>query len=78
MNEIKALIKEIEDSLKERQNGVTYSYWDHMKKQYVESKHQPERGKGTKAYTMRRIQMVEDKLKELKKDLEKGKYDFRG
>lgn len=38
---------------------------------------EPSRGKGTKAYTIRRINMLEDKLKELKKDLNAGKYDFK-
>lgn len=72
---IRMKCKEILDSIKTRQNGVKDKWWtsDGLK----EVTHQPERGKGTKAYTIRRINMLEDKLKELKKDLQEGKYDFK-
>ena len=65
-------------SIKTRQEGIKYAYYDFNKKQYVEGKCLPGRGIGTKAYTIRRIQLLEDKLKELKQDLDKGKYDFKG
>ena len=72
------LLKEIQQSLKTRQNGVKYCYYDWKNKQHVECIKQPDKGIGTKAYTLRRINMLEDKLKELKKDLNAGKYDFKG
>lgn len=59
--------------LKQDKNGIKVKGWND-----VEYQRQPERGKGTIAYTVRRIQMLEDKLKELKKDLKAGKYDFKG
>ena len=71
------LLKEIRDSLKARQNGIQYKYYDYTKKVYVEGRERPDKGIGTKAYTIRRIQMLEDKLKELKKEIASGKYDFR-
>lgn len=61
--------------LKQGKNGVDYEYWDYTLKKYVKTKIEATRGKGTKAYTLRRINMLEDKLKELKKDLQAGKYD---
>ena len=69
------LLKEIQDSIKTRQNGVKDKWWttDGWKEVTV----QPTRGKGTKAYTVRRIDMLQDKLMELKKDLMAGKYDFK-
>jgi hypothetical protein len=71
------LIKEIQESIKTRKNGVVSQWWDYDVKGYVDKRHVPERGKGTIAYTVRRIQLLEDKLKELKRDLKSGKYDFR-
>lgn len=71
------LLKEIKDSLKTREEGVPFKYYDYTLKKDVETRITPERGKGTKAYTLRRINMLEDKLKELKKDLKNGKYDFK-
>ena len=72
------LLKEINESLKVRQNGLKYSYYDYKSKCYVEGRKQPDRGIGTKAYTVRRINMLEDKLKKLKKELLEGRYDFKG
>ena len=72
------LLKEILESLNARKNGVLKQYYDWNKKVFVEKRFQPDRGIGTKAYTIRRIQLLEDKLKELKQDLDKGKYDFKG
>lgn len=72
------LLKEILDSLKTRQKGVEYRYYDYDKKEYTEGRCRPDRGKGTIAYTVRRIDLLQDKLKELKKDLKSGKYDFKG
>lgn len=72
------LLKEINESLKVRQNGLKYSYYDYKEKCYVEGRKQPDKGVGTKAYTLRRINMLEDKLKGLKKELQEGKYDFKG
>lgn len=71
------LLNEILNSIKIRQNGVKKKYFDYKEQQFVESRFQPEKGIGTKAYTLRRIQILEDKLKELKKDLKTGKYDFK-
>lgn len=71
------LLKEIQESLKVRQKGVTSQYYDYKEKVHKEVVYQPTKGKGTKAYTLRRINMLEDKLKELKKDLSSGKYDFK-
>lgn len=71
------LLKEILESIKTRQKGVIHSCYDWKTERYVNKTHQPERGIGTKAYTIRRIQMLEDKLKQLKKDLINGKYDFK-
>lgn len=70
------LLKEIQDSIKTRQRGVKTKIW--TKEGWKEVTVESSRGKGTKAYTIRRIEMLEDKLKELKKDLKNGKYDFKG
>ena len=72
------LLKEIEESLEVSQKGVRYSYYDYKKGEYVEGKTRPSKGIGTKAYTFRRIQVLEDKLKNLKNDIRSGKYDFKG
>lgn len=70
------LLKEIKESLKARKQGIEYRYYDYKTKTYVEGRHTPYKGIGTKAYTIRRINMLEDKLKELKTELNNGKYDF--
>ena len=72
------LLKEINKSLDVSKKGIEYSYYDYQEKAYVEGKYRPQRGIGTKAYTIRRIQLLEDKLKQLKKDIKDGKYDFKG
>lgn len=72
------LLKEIEDSLRTRIRGAEYKYYDYDKKCFVEGRCKPQRGKGTKAYTIRRIDMLQDRLKELKEDLKNDKYSFRG
>lgn len=71
------LLNEILDSIKIRQKGVKRRHFDFKEQKIVVSEVLPERGIGTKAYTLRRIQMLEDKLKELKRDLKTGKYDFK-
>lgn len=72
------LLKEIMASLKVRREGKLVECWDYEKKTYIKKRFPADRGIGTKAYTIRRIQLLEDKLKELKKDLNNGKYDFKG
>ena len=67
------LLKEILESLETRRNGVKVKYWSGDG--YKESVVSPQRGKGTIAYTVRRIDLLQDKLKELKQDLRDGKYD---
>lgn len=71
------ILKEIQDSIKTRQEGIKYECYDYNKGCFVERRCQPNRGKGTVAYTTRRIDLLQDKLKELKKDLKEGKYDFK-
>lgn len=72
------LLKEILDSIKTRQNGITNKYWNNKEQKYKECTFQPSKGKGTIAYTIRRIDILQDKLKELKADLKAAKYDFKG
>ena len=63
--------------LKQDKNGIDGVVYDFEKKNWKQGKVLPQRGKGTIAYTVRRIQMLEDKLKELKADLKAGKYDVK-
>lgn len=69
------LLKEIKESLNIRQHGIKTKYWS--RDGWKEVIEQPQRGKGTKAYTIRRIDMLQDKLKELKVDILNGKYDYK-
>lgn len=71
------LLIEIMRSLKVRQEGIECECYDYETKKYKTKKFLPSKGIGTKAYTIRRIQLLEDKLKELKSDLNKGKYDLK-
>ena len=70
------LLKEIQESIKTRQEGVEIRYW--TSEGWKEEKAEPTRGKGTIAYTIRRIDLLQDKLKELKKDLQTGKIKYKG
>ena len=69
------IIKEINESLKVMQKGKKLKYW--TSEGYKEDYFRPDRGIGTKAYTIRRIDILQDKLRELKKDIKDGKYDYR-
>lgn len=70
------LIEKIEKSLEIMQVGTMNEVW--TKDGYKECRCRAERGIGTKAYTIRRIEILQDMLKELKKDIKDGKYDFKG
>lgn len=70
------LLKEIQESIKARQEGIETKYW--TTEGWKEEKVEPMRGKGTIAYTIRRIDLLQDKLKELKKDLQQGKIKYKG
>lgn len=72
---MESLLKEIKESLDLRRKGVKSTCWiDH---EWKDIQVQPSKGKGTKAYTIRRIDMLQDQLKQLKKDIQNGKYDFK-
>lgn len=71
------LLEEILESIRIRKNGVKREGFDYYKQEFVEQYDLPRRGIGTKNYTLRRIQLLEDKLKQLKKDLKSGKYDYK-
>ena len=70
--DIQELSKEIIDSLEERKKGKQYYNFVTDKTGYYE----PTRGKGTKQYTIRRIDILQDELKQMKKDIIAGKYDI--
>lgn len=70
------LLKEIQESIKVREEGVKTRYWS--SEGWIEEKSEPARGKGTIAYTIRRIDLLQDKLRELKKDLQQGKIKYKG
>lgn len=67
------ILKEILESIKVRQKGA--GTWTHNGIIYY---YQCNRGKGSKAYIIRRIDVLLDELKELKEDIKKGKYDCKG
>ena len=69
------ILKEINESLKAMQKGTKQKWW--TKDGWKEGYFRAERGIGTKAYTLRRIDILQDKLRELKKDIKDGKYDYR-
>ncbi len=68
------LLKEINKSLEAMKRGTKQRWW--TKDGWKEDYFRPERGLGTKAYTIRRIEILQDRLKELKKDIKDGKYDY--
>ena len=70
--DIRELSKEIIDSLEERKKGKEYYNFATEKIDYYEQT----RGKGTKQYTIRRIAILQDELKQMKKDIIEGKYDM--
>lgn len=70
--DIQELSKEIIDSLEERKKGKQYYNFATDKIDYYEKV----RGKGTKQYTIRRIDILQDELKQMKKDIIAGKYDM--
>lgn len=70
--DIQELSKEIIDSLEERKKGKQYYNFATDKIDYYEKT----RGKGTKQYTIRRIDILQDELKQMKKDIIAGKYDM--
>ncbi len=70
--DIRELSKEIIDSLEERKKGKQYYNFATDKTDYYEQA----RGKGTKQYTIRRIDILQDELKQMKKDIIAGKYDM--
>lgn len=70
---IQELAKEIIDSLEERKKGKQYYNFATDKTDYYEQ----QRGKGTKQYTIRRIDILQDELKQMKKDIIAGKYDMK-
>ena len=75
---METLLKEIRESLETRQKGVKHIFYNWNEQKEEERYFEPERGKGTKSYTYRRIQMLKDKLNELKKEIDAGVYDFKG
>ena len=75
---MKELLKEIEESVKTRQNGVPCRVYDYTQGRHIETRCIPSKGRGTKSYTIRRIDLLIDRLKELKADLKAGKYDYKG
>ena len=68
------LLKEIGKSIVAMQKGVQKTIW--TSEGYKTIQCQADRGIGTKAYTIRRIEILQDKLKELKSDIKSGKYDY--
>lgn len=70
------LLKEIMQSIKYRKNGIEEQSYDINLGKYITKKANPSKGKGTKAYITRRIDILIDKLQELKKDIKDGKYDY--
>lgn len=70
--DIRELSKEIIDSLEERKKGKAYYNFATNETDYYEKT----RGKGTKQYTIRRIDILQDELKQIKKDIIAGKYDM--
>lgn len=70
--DIQELSKEIAESLKERKKGEKYYNIATGDTEYYEKA----RGKGTKLYTIRRIEVLQDELKQMKKDIIAGKYDM--
>lgn len=71
------LLKEIRESLRVRQHGVKHVFYNWNEQRDEVRYFEPQRVKGTKQYTYRRIQMLQDKLNELKKEIADGKYDFK-
>ena len=71
--DIQELSKEIIDSLEERKKGKQYYNFATDKIDYYEKA----RGKGTKQYTIRRIDILQDELRQMKKDIIAGKYDMK-
>lgn len=69
------LLKEINESLNVMQKGKKTKYW--TREGYKEDYFKPDKGIGTKAYTIRRIDILRDKLLELKQNIKDGKYDYR-
>lgn len=70
---IQEIAKEIIESLEERKKGTEYYNFVTGKIDYYEKA----RGKGTKQYTIRRIDILQDELKQMKKDIIEGKYDIK-
>ncbi len=70
---IKELAQEIIESLEERRKGISYYNWATQREDFC----QQSKGKGTKQYTLRRIDILQDELKQVKKDLINGKYDLK-
>lgn len=70
------LVKEIKDSLEVMQKGVMRDVW--TRDGYKRVRCRAERGKGTKAYTIRRIEILQDMLKDLKNDIRSERYRFKG
>ena len=71
--DIQELSKEIIDSLEQRKKGHKYYNFSTEKAEVEEIT----RGKGTKQYTIRRIDILQDELKQMKKDIIAGRYDLK-
>lgn len=69
--DIQELSKEIIGSLEKRKKGHEYYNFSTEKTEIEEIV----RGKGSKQYTIRRIDVLQDELKQMKKDIIAGKYD---
>ena len=70
------LLKEIDKSIVAMQKGVQKTIW--TREGYKTIQCQADRGIGTKAYTIRRIEILQDKLKDLKNDIRSDRYRFKG
>ena len=70
---IQEIAKEIIESLEERKKGTGHYNFVTGEIDYYEKA----RGKGTKQYTIRRIDILQDELKQMKKDIVEGKYDIK-
>ena len=64
------LLEEIEEALALREEGCTYTGYDGK-----EYKTDITRGKGSKQYIYRRIDMLRENLLQLKKDIQNGEYN---
>lgn len=71
--DIQELSKEIIESIEERKKGHKYYNFNTNKEENEEII----RGKGSKQYTIRRIDILQDELKQMKKDIISGKYNVK-